>query len=299
MSDLDSIYNSVLARIIKLSSLNRSYCLCNLQTCEFAKYADITRDVPECYSTTDYPQELVVAIDRTCNLKCPSCRKDYYTKPNAREQEITERAVNELERSGWLEKSELLNLAGDGEVFHSPIYRRILTSNVKRKQIHILTNGTLFNEQNWQLLKGKYERIGVSVSLDSATEATFRKLRGGDYRQLLKNLEMLSNLRQMESIAFLEFRFVVQKDNYREIPVFVEFGKRFHADVLLYSRLNNWRSFTTKEYREKSLLIKHKYLTRELYEVLQDPILRDPIVDLTAFQLYLVNSAKRYDKKRK
>ena len=293
--DLTNLYNGVLARIIKLSSLNRSYCLCKLQACEFAKYAAAVRTMPEQLGTADHPQELVVAIDRTCNLKCPSCRREYYTKLDDTEEQTAKRMLDELKNTGWLKKSELLNVAGDGEVFHSPIYRQLLTADTQRKQIHILTNGTLFNEQNWQLLKDKYERVGVSVSLDSASEATFKRLRGGDYQQLLKNLTMLSNLRQTGAIAFLEFRFVVQRDNYREIPAFVEFGKRFNADVLLYSRLNNWRSFTEKEYRRKSLIIKNKYLTRELYAVLQDPILCDPIVDLTAFQPYLNASAKRND----
>ena len=299
-SDLTSIYNGTLARIIRLSSINRSYCLCNLRACEFAKYANEIQTMPEQPATSNCPQELVVAIDRTRNLKCPSCRCEYYTKLDDTEKQTAECTLRELENTGWLNKSELLNIAGDGEVFHSPIYRQMLTSNTKRKQIHILTNGTLFNEQNWQLLKDKYERIGVSVSLDSASEVTFKRLRGGDYQQLLKNLTMLSELRRTGAIAFLEFRFVVQRDNYREMVDFVKFGRHFNADVLLYSRLNNWRyshigEYRQSEYRQKSLIIKNKYLTRELYEVLQDPILRDPIVDLSAFQPYLAASAKRYD----
>lgn len=290
--DLDAIYNSVRARIIRLSALNGSYCLCNLSACEFAKYGE--QPVIKPLQTPDYPQELVIAIDRTCNLRCPSCRREYYTELSPEEKDTAQRALQALQRSGWLAKSKLLNLAGDGEVFHSQYYRQLLLTDLKRSQIHLLTNGTLFNEHNWQLIKDKYARISVSVSLDAASAQTFNKLRGGDYQQLLQNLTLLSNLRQTGAIAFLEFRFVVQRDNYREIPAFVAFGKRFHADVLLFSRLNNWRSFTPREYRTKSLMLKNKCLARELYTVLQDPALQDPIVDLTAFQPYLANSAKRY-----
>ena len=285
------IYNDARARIIKLSSINRSYCLCNVRKCEFANrnIAPHFKDLPP----QDHPVVIELALDEACNLNCPSCRRELNTG-NAAAQEGIERMVTQLLDAGWLDKAGSITLASMGEVFYSPNYRRLITTDFKRKQIFILSNGTLFNQANWDLLKDKYEQIDVSISVDAATPTTYQKVRGGDFKQLQQNLAMLSELRQAGKINFLEINFVVQQDNYRDMPAFVKWGKELRVDHIWFKQLEDWGTFDGKDYAERRMVIKNRYLAPELYAVLQDPIFKDPIVDITSFQPYLASSAKRY-----
>ena len=294
-AEQQDIYNSYQARIIKLSSLNHSYCFCDMRRCLHAHYAAATDYNLKPLPTNQSPLSLEVAMDRSCNLRCPSCRRSHYTADEAEQNRLAV-ITSYLQQYGWLDQAESVTWAGLGEVFYSRSYRALLTSDYKAKTIYILSNGTLFNQANWDLIKDKFETINVEISLDAATADTYRRLRGWDFDQLLKNLTMLGNLRAANKIKFLQFIFVVQKDNYREMVDFVRLSKQFNVDRVQFLRLNNWGTFTRREYKQKSLLRKNRYLTRELYAVLQDPIFKDSIVDLTAFQPYLAASSKRYGK---
>ncbi len=289
------VYNSRQARIVKLSSLNHSYCLCDLRRCFYARYVDHVDNTLKPRPSNVKPLVLEVAMDRSCNLRCPSCRREFHTA-DAAEQKKLDQITAYLQQQGWFDQAESITLAGMGEVFYSRSYRALLATDFKTKTVYLLSNGTLFNQANWNLVKDKFSEINVEISIDAATAATYRRLRGWDFDQLLKNLTLLGELRQTGKIKFLQFIFVVQKDNYQEMPAFVRLSKRFHVDRVQFLRLNNWGAFTRREYREKSLLLRNKSLTRNLYQVLQDPIFKDSMVDLTAFQPYLANSAKRYGK---
>ncbi len=289
------IYDDVRARIVKLSSLNRSYCLCDLSICQYVKYTPaVNYDLKE-LRRREYPVTFVLVTDKTCNLKCPSCRPNYITTNDVQNEHI-QKVHQDLLTAGWFAKVDDLMVAGMGEAFYSPHYRQLLTKYLQREQITIYSNGTLFNESNWNLIKSRYQKISVTISVDAVTAETYRKLRGGDFTQLLKNLNFISELRKTGQIVHFELCFVVQRDNYHEMAGFVRFSQALLADRVHFLRLGDWGALRPKQYRQKCMLIKNKYLARELYDVLQDPIFKDPRVDLTALQPYLANSAKRYGK---
>lgn len=295
---LEQVYNSPWARIIKLSSLNGSFCLCNLRKCKDADFTSSQSIRTERYQPNVYPQTLSVSTDPSCNLKCGSCRTSFYTANDKTAQQITT-LHQQLSASGWLEKAERLIIAGMGEVFYSQAYRQLLTNLGQRHQINIQSNGLLFNAQNWALLADKYQTINIYISIDAATPATYQKLRGGSYDTLLTNLAMLSNLRQTNEISFFEIAFVVQRDNYQEMAAFVQLGKRLQVDRIFFGRLKNWGTFGKREYCQKSMILPNGVLVRELYDLLQQPLFRDPMVDLREFTQCLAASAKYYDKRCK
>ncbi len=290
---LAAVYNSPLARIIKLSSLNGSFCLCNLRKC---KYADFTQSKPRNlagYQTSTYPHSVAISTDPSCNLKCGSCRKNFYTADDKTTQRIYA-LHQQILASGWLEKTETLTMCGMGEVFYSAAYRQLLANLSQRHQINIQSNGTLLTPQNWAWLADKYQTIKLSISIDAATSATYQKLRGGNFQQLLQNLTMLGDLRRREKIARFDFCFVVQNDNWQEMVDFVALAKKLHVDKVKFVPLDNWLTYSRHEWRRRNIIKRNRCLSPELYFYLQDPIFTDPIVDLQSFTPYLVNSAKRY-----
>ncbi len=291
--ELDEIYHSTYARIVKLSSLNRSYCLCNLnQWCK--GYCTKGNPLPTAqWQTPVFPQSITLNFDRSCNLCCKSCRSEPYVMDHLEKQRV-DVAVAKLLRSDYLNQTKTLIVAGMGEVFYSPYYRQLWITDLQRQQITIKSNGLLFNESNWRLLAGKYKTIDVGISVDAATAETYQKLRGADFNDLMKNLTMLSDLHRQNQIRKFGLNFVIQRDNFREMPAFVRLGQSLGVNRIRFQRLINFGNFTAQEFLERCLLVKHKYLDYELWCVLQDPIFQDPIVDLKLLQRYIDASERRY-----
>ena len=285
--ELDELYHSTYARIVKLSSVNKTYCLCDL----YNWYDD-----KKCIDTTneDFSGSwFTVGIDQTCNLCCKSCRTKKYVS-NSTEQRMNTILTDKILRSGYLERAKGLTMASMGEVFYSPHYRRLLNTGLQCQNIDILSNGTLLNRENWRLLDKKYTTINLRISVDAATAETYQKLRGGNFEQLLENLTMLGNLRRQGKIKRFHLNFLVQRDNYREMVNFVKLGQQLHVDQIDFQWMCDWGVLSKKEYLSKCLIIDQHYLEYELWKVLQDPIFQDPIVDWGCLQRYIDNSEKLY-----
>lgn len=238
------------------------------------------------------PAQITVAIDRTCNLCCKSCRNKRFVMDKLTQTRISLMA-NKIQQSGYLDKTNKLYVAGQGEVFYSPYYRQLVETKLQRKNIVILSNGTLFNEKNWNWLKGKYETIDVIISVDAATADTYKKLRGADFNALMKNLETLANLHRQKQIRKFNLNFVVQRDNYREMIKFVELGRALGVDQIEFQHMNNFGNLTKKEYLQRCMIVKHKYLDKELWQILRDPIFQEPIVDLSGLKRYMVATEQK------
>ncbi len=291
---LDDIYHSLYARIVKLSSLNRSFCLCDMN-CWRSDFGKINNNLPlKPMKIVKIPKSINIAIDRSCNLCCKSCRNHRYVSSNFHLDKL--QILNKkIKESGYLDKTQVLYFAGQGEVFYSSYYRELLKTELKRKNIVILSNGTLFNIDNWNWLKDKYETIDVIISVDAATAKTYRELRGGDFNNLINNLEMLANLHKQGAICSFSLNFVVQRDNFHEMIEFVKLGKKLGVDRVEFQRMNNFGNLTKKVFLNRCLIIDDKYLDYELWQVLQDPIFKEPIVDLSGFNRYLVASKEKYE----
>ncbi len=291
--ELDEIYHSAYARIVKLSSLNRSYCLCNLfRRCR--GYCQHEKPLPTAqWQTPSIPGNLSLGFEQSCNLCCKTCRTKPYAIDDAARQQL-DMIVKKLFRSGWLEQVNMLNMADQGEVFYSPYYRQLLLTDLQRKKISLKSNGTLFNEENWRLLDGKYSTVDVRISVDAATAETYQKLRGGDFNQLMHNLTMLGDLCRQKQIRKFGLNFVIQRDNFHEMPAFVRLGQALGVTHINFQRLNDWGTLPKQEFLKQCLIIDNKYLDYDLWCVLQDPLFKDPMVDLKGLQRYIDASERRY-----
>ncbi len=293
---LDQICRSTYARIIKLSSLNHSYCLCDFNKwclCYSSEKVKERANLPVLKTHSDGINCINAEIDSSCNLCCKSCRNKKYVMDDVSRLKA-DIVVDKLLSSGYLDQTKNLILSGRGEVFYSPYYRRLLETDLKRKNIHILSNGILFNETNWNWLKNKYETIDVQISVDAATKETYQNLRGGNFDVLLKNLHMLAVLHRQGHIRNFKLNFLVQRDNFREMVEFVKLGRSLNADCIEFQRMCNFGNLSKKKLLERCLIINDEYLDLELWQVLQDPIFKDQIVDLRGFERYIHASNKRY-----
>lgn len=261
-------WNSIIAKLYRLSVDNRTYCFCKRDACGKLHQQDLKDEKVYDYTI---PQRITLGLDYTCNLSCTSCR-DHIQVATGNQLKIREDFADNIIQTGWLEKTELLELSGSGEALASKIDRKILFSNTtcKRESISLLTNGILLNKENLQKLKQHFKNIRINISIDAATEDTYKSIRrGGNWNVLMENLQNVGIMRQNGEIEYIEIRMVVQKKNYIEIPAFIQMGKKYHADNIVFTKLLNWDMYSTEEYLEEAMLDTNGRIKPELEQILR------------------------------
>jgi len=287
--DYNKVWNSNAAKVFRLSMINKTYCFCNWDKCFIlnpqAEEAENERrtDNPK---RAESPQLIQVCIDNSCNLHCLSCRKQVLVMEPSKYANL-EFWAERLMETKWLDNARTTMMAGNGEVFFSKIYRRLLYENIseKRNSIQILSNGTLFNEKEFEHLKEKYDDITVSISMDSLKKEVFEKLRAGaKYETMMKNILMLSEKRKIGEIRDFQIFVVVQMDNLFELPEFIQKCIDMHVDMVLLNPIHKGGVYTDETFREVALVDENGELKEEVREVFKHPIFKSKQVSMSWFK---------------
>jgi len=296
-SSVDEVWNSENAQKIRRSILDGSFQYCT-KHCPFLQTVSgpvqAVEDVTDNYMKEiirndlhvlpDGPQVINAAFDRSCNLSCPTCRTEHIIEVESQDDIIQLQQRLETEAFGNLEK---LIISGSGDAFGSPFFirwlRTLQVTKYPKLRIHVHSNAQLWTPQIWAKIPTEVQEriINAEISIDAASAQTYAiNRRGGEWDILLKNLELIANLRSKGPLKYLQFDMVVQENNFLEMPAFVELGKAHGVDAVLFIHLNNWGTFSEDELKRRA--IHHPLHSRhgELLEVLRDPRLRDNIVTL-------------------
>lgn len=188
-------------------------------------------------------RHLRLAIDDSCNLRCPSCRTNMIFHKEGSAYRLGIRLADRI--NDWLHDHDhpiQVHMGSDGDPFASHVYRHFMAETPRRDNIKygILTNGLMFKEFHGTVphIIGNLQELGVSI--DGATRNTYEKLRlGGRWEKILEALECMAALKQSNGFAF-HLHMVVQKDNWREIPAMLELGDRYRADKVYFNRIKDW-----------------------------------------------------------
>jgi MoaA/NifB/PqqE/SkfB family radical SAM enzyme len=229
----------------------------------------------------DGVDRLVFALDRSCNLSCPSCRT-HRIADKASESVEKVRAVKE-KLLPLLPGLRLLHINPAGELFASRPSRMLLElindENCPDLIIDIMSNGTLFNEKEWMKFPGIHDKVrSVRISIDAARKETFEKLRRpAKYEAFIENIRFLAGLRASGRIKVLLFSFTYQIDNFREMRDFVTFGESMNADYVQFERLQNL-AFTQEDYEQKAVHHSHHPFHGDFIAEISDPIFRSECV---------------------
>lgn len=238
MRSLDSIIGSAMHQHLKGSVSDGSYRYCNENQCPHLRTKVIT-EIQETYSIN-----LRLAIDDSCNLRCPSCRTGLIFHKQGSRFERGRILADKINK--WLEtykeKRIKVHIGSDGDPFASHIYQYLIANTPLREGItySILTNGLLLDEFYSRLptFFDKVYRLGVSI--DGASRDTYEKLRlGGRWERICENLDLLSKLRREKNFEFC-LHMVVQQDNWREMAGMLDMGYRLGADVVYFNKIQDW-----------------------------------------------------------
>ncbi|MCG8430582.1 MAG: radical SAM protein, partial [Candidatus Omnitrophica bacterium] len=229
--------------------------------------------------------------DRTCNLACPSCRKHVYVS-NAQEQKkliaLQQRVLGEIGQG-----LRQLYIAGNGDPFASPVYMALLNSLTPEKyprlRIHLMTNAQLWTPERWHALEHMNAMVTTAnISVDAASSRIYAyNRRGGSWERLKQNLRFVSKLRAEGKLRFVTLSFVVQSNNYRQMPEFVEFAREHGFDQVWFQKFRDWGILGVKNVQELGQYAVHKPRHRDFsrfLSVLADLRLNDPIVAM--YSLY-------------
>lgn len=296
-SSADAVWNSEAAAEIRRSILDGDFRYCSRTLCSYIaaqklpRKADIQdptlRGFIEQRKTVldDVPRMVELNHDPTCNLACPSCRTEIVIA-KAEEQDIYAQAAKRIILPLLKRVHGHSYISGGGEAFASKHYRSILAAlnrtGYPGLYLHLITNGLLITQQRWREYPDLPEMIDLlSVSIDAANPDTYERLRRpGKWPVLMSNLEVMAEMRRSRTIRCLQINFVVQEDNYREIPDFVALGKRLGVDNIWFQRLTNYGAFDEATFLRADVTSPRHPEHAALLEILRDPRLMQPGVNM-------------------
>jgi len=267
----DDIWNSKVAQEIRSSILDGSFKYCNWFVCPvivdhflggkvLGAIEQSLDNVGRYKTIIDRNQPLRLAgaaNDYTCNLYCPSCRRERF-KPSDDHKKKLEFAKEKVILP-LLKNTIKFSLSG-GEPFASRYSKEMLSLINKTdfpflERLEITTNGLLLDEKQWEELKNiHYLKIDLLVSVDATKEETYRIVRrGGNFGRLMENLQFISKLRKEMRINCFSINFVVQDHNYHEMPDFVALGLQLGVDFIAFQKIYNAGTFSPEEFSQRTV----------------------------------------------
>lgn len=301
-------WNSDAAQRIRASVLEGSFRYCDHQVCpaiqagtlptvEQASRDPRLADIIEQGRTRieDLPEFINLCNDASCNLWCPSCREDRILHTEGPGFERRAHLQDRIVQSLFAEPTDrrfCISVTGSGDPFASKVFRNFLFDldgrDFPNLEINLQTNGVLLTPRTWERLVRIRDKVtSLLVSFDAATPETYSiTRRGGHWPTLLDNVRALGEFRRRGELNFLRMDFVVQQANYREMPAFVELAKELGADRVGFSLLMDWGTWAPAEFRVRCVWRTDHPEFEAFLEVLRDPGLADPMVDLGNVQPY-------------
>lgn len=230
-------------------------------------------------SLSEGPTILNAAYDRSCNLACPSCRSQPMGLAGAAAQRVVEfqdRLLGELRGS-----MTRLYVSGSGDPFASEAFRTVLgrfdPDEAPNVEVHLHSNALLWTPERWAGLGRVTERVtSAEISIDAARAETFRLNRGGSWETLLRNLGFVAQLRRRGPLRYVALSYVVQANNFRELPEFVRLMREHGFDGVRLASLRNWGTYSAAEFRERAVADPAHPRHGEFLAVLSSPELDDP-----------------------
>ena len=237
---LGEIIGSAMHQHLQGSIADGTYRYCNEHQCSYIKSRSVLHGQP------DRIQHLRLAIDDSCNLRCPSCRKGMIFHKEGSAYNLGIRLADKI--NDWLHDYAhpiQVHIGSDGDPFASHVYRHFMEQTPQRDNIKysILTNGLMLKDFAPRVPYVIQNLKELGVSIDGATRDTYEKLRlGGRWDKINENLEYISELKDRHGFRFI-MHYVVQKDNYHEMEDIVMLGEKYRADRVWFSRIQDWNTW--------------------------------------------------------
>lgn len=260
--DLLKNWQSPVAKDIRRSVMDGTYRHCDHKVCPSLSQLINTDVVPKNFLTKEQigidfgiqsnedvdsfqglPETALFGFDRSCNLKCPSCRPEMVqnSQPDSEDSKIKSFILESIEDK-FSPSLKSIIVTGSGDPFYSRIFRDYLinfdaSKYPNLKSIKVVSNGNLLNEKMWNSLKAREFINDIEISIDAGTQHTYENVTrlNGRWERLIENITFLS---QQSTIEEMTLSMVVSKNNYQEMATFYELISGIFANSTIKYQIN-------------------------------------------------------------
>ena len=156
-----------------------------------------------------------------------------------------------------------------GEPFMSDVYLELLdyiVSTGKRNITNIIhTNGSLLKSKA-ELVKNLLPYTSdLRISFDAGCEQTYKLTRvGGQWNNLIENVKFVKDLIERNNFKTrLYGDFVVQKNNYKDLPLFADFCRE-NGLLMNIQKMWNWDTWNKDVFDDMNIYNSDHYLYNDL-----------------------------------
>jgi radical SAM protein with 4Fe4S-binding SPASM domain len=186
--------------------------------------------------TAATPSDLILVVTNYCNLRCVMCPQGMR---EVRRPEHTPLGFAAGIR-GFLRRAQRVILSGVGEPLLAPAFWDVV-EGLKDKAFGLLrihTNGHFLTEENTARLLQSGLNL-LLVSLDAATEPTYRSIRGSDFARPLAGIRRLVAARKRHAGSRLRIglTMTLMRDNIPEATKFIRLARDLEVDTAIFSQL--------------------------------------------------------------
>jgi len=217
--------------------------------------------------------KLSIDVDESCNLACPSCRRDPIMLNHGQEYERRKHIIDHiLKLVQEFDKPITITTSG-GDVFASRILRPLFIDwQPKDTQEFIFqTNGLLMKKllPDSNIISKITELL---ISVDAGTKDVYEIVRSpGKFSTLEENLEWLSNNRHLLPNAEIKIRYVMQAANAGDLVNFARLCKQFNFQGVV-NKVDDWG--TWDNFNEHDITLpnhpKHQLAVQQIKQVLTE-----------------------------
>ncbi len=276
---LNEIWNGDIATKIRLSILDGTYKFCDKNNCPHLSQLIHTKHptinfIKKESNLSCFPTRINLSFDNSCNLKCPSCRSNFIMESNT-ELLKNEQIMKDI--STFFGNSvSYLYISGTSDPFASKTFSNFLKNfNIelfpKLQNIHLHTNGLLFDEKMWKSIEKSHKYIKtIEISIDAATKETYEKIRvGGNWNTLMNNLKFISSIKTIREKIF---SFVIQDTNFNEMKMFYDLIMSLpkikrQENLVYFGKILNWGTYSDDFLKKQIWNEKHLRFNEFLIEL--------------------------------
>jgi len=231
-NSIEEVFNSPIALELQKDVADKKFTYCAVTHCGV-----IDRHMS--FNKT----QLSINIDNSCNLACPSCRRESIMITDG---EIYDLKVKSMDRIlSWLEKYQdpiHITMSGNGDCLASYIMRNLIKTYQPRpnQTFTIFTNGLLMEKilPTAPLLSAVTQ---YKISIDAGSAEVYEVVRRpGKWSVLIDNLDWLKENKKSASVRLL---YVVQNKNYKDLFNFANLCRTYGFRGII-SQLDDWATWS-------------------------------------------------------
>ena len=231
---LDDVWKSPISQHLQNDIQQKKFSWCAVTHCGIINHNIIKNNFT-----------LAINIDDSCNLACPSCRRELRMLEQGPKFERKVEDINRILK--WLEMFDhpiTISLGGTGDALASKLIRNLIKNYCYKPEqtFRITTNGLLLKK----VIADSAIRPAISffsISVDAGSKEVYEQVRRpGKWSVLMENLEWLSNNRQNSNV---NLNFVLQKTNFKDLSAFADLCQRFNFSGVIQP-LNDWGTWNSR-----------------------------------------------------